>query len=149
MESRGARTWTHCLQAYYLLTPAFFLLDWSTGINLRASYFDNHPALNIAYYGMAFTCGIVCMFFQRATILIGLGESVLNIVLLCVGYMSHYVAALDGVMEDKPDVQQHIDALQGGVNFMISAFILGLSFYFNPFMRHGPAALANPPSADR
>ena len=141
METPGNRIWTYCLRAYYLSTPAFYLLDRFFDINLRASYFDHKPILNITYYGFSFGCGILACIFKRATILIGLFESVVNIAMLCVGFMLVYVATIEGAMNDSPDLQQHINTLQSTGNFMISAVVLCFSFYFNPLMRRGPSAL--------
>ena len=135
METHGTRVWIYCLQGYYLSTPAFFLLDWFTGINLRASYFDHKPLLNITYYALSFGCGILCLFFRRATVLIGLGESVLNIFMLIAGFMLTYVAAIHNAMNDSPELAQNIQALQSTGNFTISGTILCFSFYFNPLMR--------------
>jgi len=141
METAGTRVWIYCLQGYYLSTPGFFLLDWLTGINLRASYFDHKPVLNILYYALSFGCGILCLAFRRATVLIGLGESVLNIVMLIMSFGLTYVGAIRSAIDDKPELlQQHVDMLQSTGNFMISALVLSVSFYFNPLMRRNPSA---------
>ncbi len=145
----GTRIWTYCLQAYYLSTPAFYLLDRFWHINLRASYFDHKPALNLTYYVFSFACGILAWIFKRVAVVIGLFESILNIALLCIGFMLTYVATIQSAMNDSPDLQQHINALQSTGNFMISAVVLCFSFYFNPLMRRGSEALAEQGFYDR
>jgi hypothetical protein len=135
MPLRGANIWIHCLQAYYLATPAFYLLDRFFDINLRASVFDHKPALNLAYYGMSFLCGIFTVIFRKAAILIGLFESTLNIVLLIVGFGMNYAAMINSAANDSPDLPQRISDMQMTGNFILSAYILMVSFYTNPYMR--------------
>jgi len=135
MEHPASRAWIYFLQAYYLSTPAFYLLDRFCGINLRASYFDHKPALNLAYYTLSFVCGILCVAFRKITVLIGLFESILNIFLLILGFMLTYVAMIKSAADDAPDLEQHIITMQSAGNFVISGFIVVVSFYLNPLIR--------------
>ena len=135
MAIQASRAWIYFLQAYYLSTPAFYLLDRYCGINLRASYFDDKPTLNIAYYIMSFGCGLLCLFFRKITALVGLFESILNILLLILGFGLTYVAMINSAANDAPDLEQHIMNVQSVGNFLISGFVATVSFYMNPLIR--------------
>ena len=70
---------------YLALTPAFALLDYAAGIDLRVSLLDGHPRVRAAYYVVAFGCGVASLLRPYAARAIALAESAANVVLLLVG----------------------------------------------------------------
>ena len=60
---------------YYLMTPAFVVLDYAAGINIRIAALDTKPACKALYYGFCIACGLVVFFRPRASIVVAIVES--------------------------------------------------------------------------
>jgi hypothetical protein len=80
---------------YLGLTPAFALLDYTTGIDLRVSLLDGHRLLHGAYYVVSFLCGIGAYVRPEAARAIAVGESSANIAILVIGVFTAYFAVLE------------------------------------------------------
>ncbi len=54
-------------RSYYLLTPAFILLDYAVGVNVRAAALDAMPLYKNLYYGFCILCGVVVFVWPLAS----------------------------------------------------------------------------------
>ena len=60
---------------YYLVTPAFILLDYFGGINVRVAVLDDMPVYKNLYYGFCVLCGVAVYFRARSRILVSVVET--------------------------------------------------------------------------
>jgi len=60
---------------YYYATPAFILLDYFFGLNIRAAVLDDMPLYKNIYYGFCIMCGVGVFVFPRMTPIVTLAES--------------------------------------------------------------------------
>jgi hypothetical protein len=60
---------------YYYATPAFILLDYLFGLNVRAAVLDDMPLYKYIYYGFCIMCGVGVFVFPRMTPIVTLLES--------------------------------------------------------------------------
>ncbi len=63
------------MQAYYLATAVFFLLDITLGVNIRIAFFENAPALKWTYYVVCMGLGGLMLWQSQLTVLISVIES--------------------------------------------------------------------------
>jgi hypothetical protein len=75
---------------YYAITPAFILLDYFCGINIRVAVLDNMPLYKGLYYGFCIICGIVIFLIPRSSSFIALIESIIIIMLTVLGVLLPY-----------------------------------------------------------
>jgi hypothetical protein len=122
-------SWARLLQIYYLATPLFAALDLGWGINVRAVFLGDLPGLRLAYYLVAFACGIAVRRWPRQAAQMALVESGTNIALLVLGVGATYIAALDAAVEGAPLPA----ALSGGgaMNLALSAAVLATAHLVN------------------
>ena len=75
------------IQAYYLATPAFAVLDFVAGVNVRTAFLGDGPLGRLLYYALAFACGLATARWPARAPLVGLLESGVNIawLILAVG----------------------------------------------------------------
>jgi hypothetical protein len=79
---------------YYTITPAFILLDYIWGINVRVAILDNAPLYKGLYYGFCIICGIIIYLVPRSSSFIALIESAIIIMLTIVGFLLSYAQIL-------------------------------------------------------
>ncbi len=60
---------------YYYATPAFILLDYFGGINVRVAILDSSPVYKNLYYGFCIVCGVGVFALPRLTPVVTLFES--------------------------------------------------------------------------
>lgn len=114
------------LRAWYLATPVLVLLDLLFGLNVRAAFLDTWPS-RVAYYAMAFACGLAVQRWPGRAALVGLVESGVNIAWLIVAVGLRYLGALDAALADDatgavPFTGNEI------VNLVLSAVVLIVSY---------------------
>ena len=63
------------MQAYYLATALFVLLDITMGVNIRISFFENSPALKWMYYAVCMGLAGLMLWRPALTVLISVIES--------------------------------------------------------------------------
>ena len=63
------------MQAYYLATALFVLLDITMGVNIRISFFENAPALKWTYYAVCMGLAGLMLWRPALTVLISVIES--------------------------------------------------------------------------
>ena len=127
MPAQGERTAlaTRLVVLYYLATPAFALLDFRAGLDLRAAFLHGHPAARVLYYTTLFALGILAS--QRVSLapLVGLLESGISIGLLAVSVFAAYVGVVTSV-GDGEVLNPFTTAAVG--NLCLSALALTMSY---------------------
>ncbi len=63
------------MQAYYLATALFFLLDITAGLNIRISFFEHSPMLKWTYYAVCMGLAGLMLWQPALTTLISVIES--------------------------------------------------------------------------
>ncbi len=74
------------IEAYYLATPLFFLVDVFLSFPIRVSALAD-PGLRYLYYAFALGCGVASRVRPKVGPYVGLAESALNILLLILSVM--------------------------------------------------------------
>jgi hypothetical protein len=87
------------LVSYYLATPLFALLDFRGGVDLRAAFLHDYPAVRLVFYAGLFALGLLASQRARLAPVIALLESGANIGLLVISIFAAYVNAVSGLAE--------------------------------------------------
>jgi hypothetical protein len=109
----------HLVRAYYLATPLFLLLDLVGGVSVRVSFLDPSPTLKVAYYVVAFACGVAMTRWPQHAGRLGLVESGANIILVVLGVGISYLALMDAA--EGPGLAASPFTNATAVNLVISA----------------------------
>ncbi|MEE8491173.1 MAG: hypothetical protein V3S60_05990 [Acidimicrobiia bacterium] len=115
------------IQAYYLATPLFFLVDVFLSFPIRVSALAD-PGLRYLYYAFALGCGVASRVRPKAAPYVGLAESSLNILLLVLSVMLPILQLPDRVFAGEGLLPQPISGLTLA-NFVLSGGILVASFH--------------------
>jgi len=91
METRGRFSIS---SLYYYITPAFILLDYFGGINVRVAVLDGMPLYKNLYYGFCILCGVVVYFLPWLSAAVALFESIIIIFMTVLGFFLPYVRYL-------------------------------------------------------
>ena len=114
------------LRGYYIVTPAFLVLELVWGVSFRVPFLLVGPILRCLYYVFCFGCGTVCYFRPKATPVVALTESTTNVVLLFTGYMIARCNAVLTVAET--GTVPEILTIKGVLSFLIPAIVCVASF---------------------
>ena len=76
---------------YYLVTPAFILLDYWGGINVRVAVLDGMPLYKNLYYGFCVLCGVAVYFLPEWSAVVALFESPVNLLIAILGLVLPYM----------------------------------------------------------
>jgi hypothetical protein len=76
---------------YYLVTPAFILLDYFGGINVRVAVLDGMPLYKNLYYGFCILCGVAVYFLPEYSVVVALFESPVNLPITILGFFLPYI----------------------------------------------------------
>ena len=130
----SARLRARPLALFYLATPAFALLDLAGGLNLRLSFLAGHPALRVGYYLTCLGLGwLILRAGRRSSALVGLGETALNLMMLCLSVVVPLaelpMRVTAGAAIYNPFTPLFI------ANLVISAAVFLYAFYNNPILR--------------
>lgn len=79
---------------YYLVTPAFILLDYFGGINVRVAALDGVPVYKSLYYGFCVLCGVAVYFLPEYAAIVALFESPVNLLITILGIFLPYFERL-------------------------------------------------------
>jgi hypothetical protein len=115
------------IQAYFLATPLFAILDLVGGINVRIAFLDGGPVFRGAYYAVAFACGLAVMRWPARAPLVGLVESGVNIAWLILGAGIRYLGALDAAAAEDALPRAPFEGLEL-LNLVVSATILAVAY---------------------
>jgi hypothetical protein len=75
---------------YYLVTPAFILLDYLGGVNVRVAVLDGMPVYKNLYYGFCVLCGVAVYFLPEYAAAVALFESPVNLLISILGLVLPY-----------------------------------------------------------
>ena len=84
---------------YYLATPLFALLDFRGGVDLRAAFLHEYPAVRLVFYAGLFALGLLASQRTRLAPVIALIESGANIGMLVISVFAAYVNTVTGLAE--------------------------------------------------
>ena len=115
------------IEAYYLATPLFFLVDVFLSFPIRVSALAD-PGLRYLYYAFALGCGVASRVRPKVGPYVGLAESSLNILLLILSVMLPIAQLPDRVFAGEPLLPAPISGLTLA-NFVLSGGILVASFH--------------------
>jgi len=76
---------------YYLVTPAFIVLDYSAGVSVRVAVLDGLPLYKSLYYGFCVVCGVLVYLLPTSSAVVALVESSINILLTILSVFLPYV----------------------------------------------------------
>jgi len=107
---------------YYFVTPAFILLDYVWGINVRAAVLDEMPLYKNLYYGLCILCGVIVFVRPRLSALVALAESSVILLLTLVGVFWPYVQ-IAMLPEEEFDAALAGFTVQRVVNLFLAGFI--------------------------
>ena len=79
---------------YYLVTPAFILLDYFGGISVRVAVLDGMPVYKNLYYGFCVLCGVAVYFLPEYSAIVALFESPVNLLITILGIVLPYFERL-------------------------------------------------------
>jgi hypothetical protein len=79
---------------YYLVTPAFILLDYFGGISVRVAVLDGMPVYKNLYYGFCVLCGVAVYFLPEYAAIVALFESPVNLLVTILGIVVPYFERL-------------------------------------------------------
>ncbi|MDI6451357.1 hypothetical protein [Anaerobaca lacustris] len=117
---------------YYLLTPAFILLDYVVGINIRVAVLDATPVYKNLYYGFCVLCGVVVLVLPRASAVVAFVESTILIFLTVPGVFRPLVENVERFADLNADWQMAgALPLEGMLNLLMAAAIAVLAFHLS------------------
>ena len=76
---------------YYLVTPAFILLDYWGGVSVRAAALDGMPVYKNLYYAFCVLCGVTVYLLPEWSVVVALFESPVNLLITILGLFLPYV----------------------------------------------------------
>lgn len=126
------------LRAWYLATPALAVLDLAFGLNVRATFLDHWPS-RLAYYVLAFACGLAVQRWPARAALIGLIESGVNIAWLVLAVGLRYLGFIDAALAEDPTISVPFTGDEV-INLVISAMVLIVSYVGAMAQLRGPRA---------
>jgi len=124
-------------QLYYLMTPAFILLDYAAGVNVRTAALDGMPLQKNLYYGFCAVCGIIVFVAPRASAVVAIFESIIILLITMLSMMRPIMENLARVADLEGDWKAaETMGFEGGTNVLIAMTIAFIAF------RSGLAAVA-------
>lgn len=106
------------MQAYYLATAVFFLLDITMGVNIRIAFFEGAPTLKWIYYATCMGLAGLMLWREELTVLISVIESLIVVVSLTLSMGMRTMRITDAAFEGGSFV-----TMEEILNFVISGGI--------------------------
>jgi hypothetical protein len=126
----GAR---RVVDAYYLATPLFALLDLAGGVNVRLVALDEHTGARVAYYALCLACLVAMRALPRFAPLVALLEGSVTLLLLVLGVLMPLLRAPElidgGAAGFSPTVES-----EAVVNLVLSGGAWLFALYGNPLL---------------
>jgi len=114
---------------YYLITPAFILLDYVVGINIRVAALDAMPGCKNLYYGFCVLCGVLVLVLPQASAVVAFAESTILLFLTVPAVFRPLAANLERFADLDADWQAaQAFQLEGALNLLMAAAIAVLAF---------------------
>ncbi len=128
MKRGAGSTRDALIQAYYLGTPIFWVLDVALHAPIRAAALPD-PGWRLVYYAFAMGCGLLARWRPHLTPFIGLAESSVNLLLLVLSVLLP-IFTLPALVAEGADVSVPFGPAQL-FNVVLSGSMLVISFYRN------------------
>jgi hypothetical protein len=115
---------------YYLATPAFILLDYFAGFNVRVAVLDDMPAYKGLYYGFCVACGAAVFLLPQSSIVVALFESTANIFITVLAIFRPYLETIrqfDNILEVDLQGLSMFDTPQA-VNLLMAGAVAAFAF---------------------
>ncbi len=117
---------------YYLLTPAFILLDYVVGINIRVAALDAMPGCKNLYYGFCVLCGVVVFVLPAASAVVAFVESTTLLFLTVPAVFRPLAANIEQFADLEADWEMAgTFPLEGMLNLLMAAAIAVLAFHMS------------------
>jgi len=117
---------------YYLVTPAFILLDYLAGINIRVAALDAMPVYKNLYYGFCVLCGVLVLVLPAASPVVAFVESTILIFLTVPGVFRPLVENIERFGDLDADWRMaETLSLEGTLNLLMAAAIAVLAFHMS------------------
>jgi hypothetical protein len=117
---------------YYVMTPAFIVLDYAAGVNVRTAVLDEMPVWKNLYYGFCILCGIIVFAVPRASALVAISESVIIILLSILGVFLPVLEAVEHVADLEGDWgAAESFGIEGATNLIMAGTIAFMAFRLN------------------
>lgn len=117
---------------YYLVTPAFILLDYLAGINIRVAALDAMPGCKNLYYGFCVLCGVLVLVLPAASAVVAFVESTILLFLTVPEVFRPLAANLERFADLDADWQMtEAFPLEGMLNLLMVAAIAVLAFHMS------------------
>lgn len=131
---------------YYLLTPAFIVMDYAVGVNVRVAALDVTPRFKILYYGICVVCGLAAFFRPRVSMVVAIFESSIIILLSLRSLLLPMMQVLIGASDLRGDwsLVEAFD-LKMALNVVIAGTIGILAFRSNYKALTGRDVFEKPP----
>lgn len=131
---------------YYLLTPAFIVMDYAVGVNVRVAALDATPRFKILYYGICVVCGLAAFFRPRVSMVVAIFESSIIILLSLRSLLLPMMQVLIGASDLRGDwsLVEAFD-LKMALNVVIAGTIGILAFRSNYKALTGRDVFEKPP----
>ena len=88
---------------YYLITPAFIVLDYAAEINIRVAALDATPRFKILYYGLCVVCGLAAFFRPRVSMVVAVFDSSIIILITLRSLLRPMLQVLAGASDISRD----------------------------------------------
>ncbi len=114
---------------YYLVTPAFIVLDYWAGVSVRVAVLDGLPTYKNLYYGFCVLCGVLVYLLPASSAVVALVESSINILLTVLSVFLLYVHTLmsyDALTQ--PSNPMPVFDTSYGINLLLSGGIAIIAF---------------------
>ena len=122
---------SNLVRGYYFLTPAFILLDYAFGVNLRLAPVVP-PHLKILYYAVCLGMAAWMLWKPAWAHLAALMECSLNILLLILSLFGPFYQFLNTVGEPGTEAPPLTPGM--GIDFILAGIVWTVAFYANPLL---------------
>lgn len=116
------------IPAYYLATPLFAAADGLFGANVRAAGLAEFPEVRALYYVVCLGCGIASWRLPRWGSFLGIAESSVNLLVLCLSVLLPQVWLADRILDGALVTESPV-TLTLVVNFVLSSSVWLALFY--------------------
>ena len=112
---------------YYAVTPAFILLDYFGGLNIRVAILDSYPTYKGLYYFFCILCGVCIYLVPRFSPIVALFESFTIIMMTILALYIPYFITIEDVMNADFDFTK-ILTIPYIVNLILAGGIAAFTF---------------------
>jgi hypothetical protein len=123
----GGRATRRFIATYYLLTPLFWLIDWTYGANVRVVALQDSEGWRALYYVLCMAGGLALWVRPLWSDLLGLLECSIALLLLILGILLPYWRLADQIAADRFVANPYTPELV--INFVLAGTVWLIAFY--------------------